>query len=94
MGKTWNDDEATLAKSRRGSFGEIKPLVAVIASISVGLFAVGLITSLNVILTEDMRTVSGYDSGHLHIPFLCFDDRLVDKIRELPYVGDAEGRRA
>ncbi len=66
----------------------------VVASITIGLYAVGIITSLNVILNEDMR--GGYaamDPANLHISIAAFDDRLVDKIRELPYVKDAEGRR-
>lgn len=68
--------------------------ILVIASISVGLYAVGLISSLNVILTEDMQI--GYAAmtpANLHISIPAFDDRLVDKIRELPYVSEVEGRR-
>ncbi|NLF51664.1 MAG: ABC transporter permease [Leptolinea sp.] len=67
----------------------------VVASITVGLYAVGIISSLNVILNEDMR--GGYaamDPANLHISIAAFDDRLVDKIRDLPYVKDAEGRRS
>ncbi len=67
----------------------------VIASITVGLYAVGIISSLNVILNEDMRL--GYavmDPANLHISIAAFDDGLVDKIRDLPYVKEAEGRRS
>jgi putative ABC transport system permease protein len=66
----------------------------VIASIAVGLYAVGIISSINEIIVEDMR--KGYmamDPANLHIFIQAFDDTLVDKIRDLPDVGEAEGRR-
>ncbi|MEI8132128.1 MAG: FtsX-like permease family protein [Leptolinea sp.] len=66
----------------------------VIASIAVGLYAIGIISSINEIIVEDMR--QGYmamDPANLHIFIPAFDDKLVDKIRELPDVREAEGRR-
>lgn len=66
----------------------------VIASIAIGLYAVGIISSINEIIVEDMH--KGYmamDPANLHIFIPAFDDTLVDKIRELPEVGKAEGRR-
>ncbi|NMB54273.1 MAG: ABC transporter permease [Leptolinea sp.] len=66
----------------------------VIASIAVGLYAVGLISSINVIINEDMRT--GYralNPANLHISIAAFTDTLVEKIKELPEVDEAEGRR-
>jgi ABC-type lipoprotein release transport system permease subunit len=66
----------------------------VIASIAVGLYAVGLISSINVIINEDMRT--GYralNPANLHISIAAFTDTLVEKIKELPEVDGAEGRR-
>lgn len=66
----------------------------VVASIAVGLYAVGIISSINEIINEDMQ--KGYTAvnpANMHIFIAAFDDTLVDKIRELPYVGQVEGRR-
>lgn len=66
----------------------------VIASIAVGLYAVGIISSINEIVIEDMR--NGYKAinpANMHISIASFDDRLIDKIRELPDVAETEGRR-
>ena len=53
----------------------------VIASIAVGLIAVGMITSMRIILTEDMS--AGYTAinpANLHISLSPFDTNFVDKI--------------
>ena len=66
----------------------------VIASITVGLFAVGLITSMYVIITEDLKT--GYASvnpANIQIITNAFDTDLVDHIRSVPGVRQAEGAR-
>lgn len=66
----------------------------VIASIAVGLYAVGIISSLNEIITEDMR--NGYaamNPANIQIFVAAFDDPLVEKISDLPGVENAEGRR-
>ncbi len=66
----------------------------VIASIAVGLYAVGIISSINEIIVQDMK--NGYivlNPANLHIFIAAFDDTLVDKVRELPDVGKVEGRR-
>jgi putative ABC transport system permease protein len=64
----------------------------VIASIGIGLFAVGMITSMHVILSEDMR--QGYASvnpANVQIAADYFDDDLVKRIRNVDGVRQAEG---
>ena len=66
----------------------------VVASIAVGLYAVGIIASVNEILVEDMR--NGYravNPANLNISIAGFSDALIEKIRDLPYVGKVEGRK-
>ncbi len=66
----------------------------VVASIAVGLYAVGIIASVNEILVEDMR--NGYravNPANLNISVAGFSDALIEKIRDLPYVGKVEGRK-
>ncbi len=66
----------------------------VIASISVGLFAVGLITNMHTIITEDMR--AGYQAvnpANVQIFTSPFSSGLVDHIRKVPGVRQAEGIR-
>lgn len=66
----------------------------VVASITVGLFAVGIITASYDILSEDMRT--GYaatNPANIQILSDSFDQELVDQIRDLEGVKDAEGIR-
>jgi putative ABC transport system permease protein len=65
----------------------------VAASIAVGLYAVGIIASVNEILVEDMKT--GYravNPANLNISIPGFTDSLIDKLRDLPEVGKVEGR--
>jgi putative ABC transport system permease protein len=64
----------------------------VVASIAVGLFAVGIIVASYDILSEDMRT--GYSStnpANIQILSDSFDGDLVDQIKDLQGVKDAEG---
>jgi len=66
----------------------------VVASIAVGLYAVGIIASVNEILVEDMR--NGYravNPANLNISIPGFSDALIEKIRDLPYVGKVEARK-
>lgn len=66
----------------------------VIASIMVGLFAVGLISSMTVIISEDLA--AGYRSvnpANVLAFTTPFDDDLVERVRRLPGVADAQGRR-
>jgi putative ABC transport system permease protein len=67
----------------------------VVASIAVGLFAVGMIASMYFILTEDMR--SGYaavNPANIKIVASPFDEDLVEVIRNHPDVLQVEGARS
>ncbi len=64
----------------------------VIASIAVGLFAIGMITTTHVILSEDIR--SGYEAinpANIQIGASPFEADFVDHIRHRPGVAEAEG---
>jgi putative ABC transport system permease protein len=64
----------------------------VIASIAVGLFAIGMITTSYVILAEDIR--SGYQAvnpPNIQISASPFDDGFVQHIRNIAGVAEAEG---
>lgn len=64
----------------------------VIASIAVGLFAIGVITTLYIIISADMR--SGYaatNPANILISASHYDPEIVDQIRRVPGVKEAEG---
>ncbi|MFU8773558.1 MAG: ABC transporter permease, partial [Anaerolineales bacterium] len=64
----------------------------VIASIAVGLFAIGMITTTYLILSEDIRT--GYQAlnpANIQIRASIFNEEFVQYIRRMPQVKDAEG---
>ena len=66
----------------------------VIASIAVGLFAVGVIATLNAVILDDMR--AGYaavNPANLQFTLDDFDQNLVDQVRKVEGVQDAEGVR-
>lgn len=66
----------------------------VIASITIGLFAVGLIISMNIIISEDME--AGYMSvnpANIQVFSSPFDEDLVNSIRNIDEVAQAEGIR-
>lgn len=66
----------------------------VIASITIGLFAVGMITSMHVILTEDMRaSYAAVNPANITISTVGFDDELLDRIRKVEGVAQADGIR-
>lgn len=67
----------------------------VVASVAVGLFAVGMIATLHGILVEDMR--AGYAAVHpanIVIQAADFDDEMVDLVRDVEGVAQAEGIRS
>ncbi|GAP21074.1 ABC transporter permease [Leptolinea tardivitalis] len=67
----------------------------VIASIAVGLYAVGIISSINEIINKDMEIgYTAVNPANLHIFIPGFTDSLIDKIRDLPDVAEVEGRRS
>lgn len=66
----------------------------VIASIAVGLFALGIITSLYTIIRDDMSVgYSAKSPANIQIFVAAADDNMVDLVRDLPGVKEAEGRR-
>ena len=69
-------------------------LLLVVASIAVGLFAIGMITNLHGILFTDMRV--GYratNPANLLITIASFDDELVDQVAGIEGVNEVEGIR-
>ena len=66
----------------------------VVASIAVGLFAVGIIAASYDILSEDMRTgYAAQNPANIRILSAAFDQELVDQIKGLEGVKEAEGIR-
>lgn len=64
----------------------------VIASIAIGLFAIGMLTTVYVILSEDIRT--GYiaiNPANIQVGASLFDDGFVRHLRRQPGVAGAEG---
>ena len=64
----------------------------VIASIAVGLFAIGMITTVHFILSEDIR--SGYaavNPANIQVRAVQFDSDFVKRISHLPEVAVAQG---
>lgn len=67
----------------------------VIASIAVGLFAVGIIANSSEIISEDMRTgYAAVQPANIQILGDSFDQDLVDQIKRIEGVADAEGVRS
>lgn len=68
--------------------------VLVVASILVGLFAIGVIASLFVLVSSDMRT--GYaatNPANLYIDTALFDKALIKRLERIPGVRQVEGAR-
>ena len=64
----------------------------VVASIGIGLFSVGLITNMYVILSEDMRAgFMAINPANIEISASLFDTDLVDRMRRMDGVSQAEG---
>lgn len=65
----------------------------VIASITVGIFAVGVVQHINTVITDEMTTVyEESNASNATIVANGIDDELLDVIREVPGVESAEGR--
>ncbi len=74
--------------------GDTTRTLLVIASIAVGVFAIGAIVTMYVILSEDIRI--GYAAAqpaNIEVITDPFDDELVKGIENIPGVVDAEGRQ-
>ncbi|MBN1889781.1 MAG: FtsX-like permease family protein [Thermoflexales bacterium] len=66
----------------------------VVASIAVGVFAIGVITGTYVIIQEDMNSsYAAVNPANVELISDPFDDSLVDTVRRMEGVAEAEGRR-
>ncbi|PID85957.1 MAG: hypothetical protein CSB13_05300 [Chloroflexi bacterium] len=75
-------------------WGNKSRTILVVLSIAIGVFAVGLVANTYLIL-EEASTV-GYEAINPTSAFIIsspFDDELVDLIRDMPEVAEAEGKR-
>jgi putative ABC transport system permease protein len=75
-------------------WGNKSRTVLVVLSIAIGVFAVGMVANAYLILDE--ATTVGYEAVNPTSAFIIsapFDDDLVDDIRDMPEVAEAEGRR-
>ncbi len=67
----------------------------VVASIAIGLFALGMIGSAYVMISEDMRaSYTSSSPANILMYTYPFDDELVKAVRRLPGVADAQGGRS
>jgi putative ABC transport system permease protein len=66
----------------------------VLASIAVGLFALGVITTISIVGPQDMQTgYAAINPANLYLSTSLFDQGLVDRIKNLPGVYQAQGER-
>lgn len=75
--------------------GNLTRSLLVVASIAVGLFAIGIITTLYVIINQDMRTsYAATNAANLYVQAAPFNEDMLAHIRRVPGVREAEGVRA
>ena len=75
--------------------GNVVRSLLVVTSIAVGLFAVGMIATLHVILTNDMRAgYEGVNPANIVIYASSFDENVVERVRKVDGVARAEGVRS
>jgi len=66
----------------------------VIASIAVGLFAVGTIATIDVVLGQDMRaSYTNVNPANIQLTIQPFQQELVESVRHMQHVADAVGAR-
>ena len=66
----------------------------VVASIAVGVFAIGVIAGTYVVLAQDLsRSYAAANPANIRLVTAAFDPGFVDAIRRMEGVADAEGRR-
>jgi putative ABC transport system permease protein len=67
----------------------------VISSIAIGLFAIGIISTIHTIISEDMQVgYAAVNPANIQVNISSFGDSLVDQVRNIPGVEDVEGVRA
>ena len=74
--------------------GNLSRSLMVILSIAVGLFALGMIITINLVVSEDMRT--GYQQiypANIQMKVVGVDDDVIKRIEKIQGVQDAEGIR-
>jgi len=82
-------------KVLRDMWGSKLRTVLVVLSIAVGVFAVGTIATARIILPRDLNGAYLAINPSSAIAYTApFDDELVTTIRDMPQVGEAEGRRS
>lgn len=75
-------------------FGHTIRSLLVIASIAVGLFAIGMITTSYVILSEDIRaSYRAANPANIQVAAASFDDDFVRRIANLPNIDQTQGVR-
>ena len=83
-------------KVLRDIWGNRRRTFLVVLSIAVGVFAVGTVAQLQVIVSDDM--VESYEAANPASATIYtdqpFDDDLVEVVRRMPEVAEAEGRRS
>ena len=66
----------------------------VVASITIGLFAIGVIATIYAVIAEDMRTAfTAANAANVYIRTTLYDEDLLDTIRDLDGVRQAQGVR-
>ena len=66
----------------------------VVTSIAVGVFAIGTIMTTYVMLSQDIRvSYASIQPANIEVFTTLFDDTVVDAIKNIPGVADAEGRQ-
>jgi putative ABC transport system permease protein len=82
-------------KVLRDLWGNKARTVLVILSIAVGVFAVGMIVSTQIILSNDLSTsYAATDPASAELYPAAFDEELVQVVRRMDGVREAEGRRS
>ena len=82
------------SKIRRDLWGNKTRTILVVLSIAVGVFAVGMVSGAYAVLVRELqRSYLAVDPSSATLVTDGFDDDLVDAVRRMPEVADAEGRR-
>jgi putative ABC transport system permease protein len=83
-------------KVLRDIWGNRRRTLLVVLSIAAGVFAVGTVAQMQVIVSDDM--IESYEGANppsaTIYPDQPFDDDLVEAVRRMPEVAEAEGRRS
>ncbi|NPV86324.1 MAG: ABC transporter permease [Anaerolineae bacterium] len=82
------------AKALADVVGNRVRLLLVVASIAVGLFAVGMIATMHYMLSEDMTaSYEQVNPANIYLYTTPFETKFVDSVRRMPEVKDAQAER-